>query len=77
MASKTVCPLTRDEFRADVKPLKLEICGQTVMATPKEFSTGSLGWNITGKVLVEIGGKTVQVQVGANLTVIGSKELPK
>ena len=47
------------------------------MAEVKEFSTGSLGWYLNGKATLEIDGKPVQVQIGLNLTLVGSKELPK
>jgi hypothetical protein len=43
----------------------------------KEFSTGSLGWYLNGKTTIEIDGKPVAVQIGLNLTIVGSKELPK
>jgi hypothetical protein len=48
-----------------------------MIAEPREFSTGSLGWNINGKLVVQIGETPVTVQVGLNLTLVGSKELPK
>ncbi|MCZ7646940.1 MAG: hypothetical protein M5U26_16900 [Planctomycetota bacterium] len=75
--AKTTCPISREEFRAHAKAIKIEINGIPMMAEVKEFSTGSFGWYLSGKTALEIGGKTVSVQVGANLTVIGSKELPK
>jgi hypothetical protein len=43
----------------------------------KEFSTGSFGWNVNAKTVIEVGGRRLPVQVGLNLTVIGSKEAPK
>ena len=43
----------------------------------KEFSTGSFGWNLNTKVIVDVGGQPVNVQVGMNLTVVGSKDLVK
>ena len=46
-------------------------------AAVKEFSTGSLGWNINDKLQIEVDGKPVTVQVGLNLTIIGSKDLPQ
>ena len=46
-------------------------------AAVKEFSTGSLGWNINDKLQLEVDGKPVTVQVGLNLTIIGSKDLPQ
>ena len=42
----------------------------------KEFSTGSLGWNLSGKMDVLIGDTDCKTQVGLNLTLVGSKELP-
>jgi hypothetical protein len=71
------CPVTRPEFRAGAKPLKVEINGVPLMAEVKEFSTGSFGWYLNGKTVVEIGGKPVSVQIGLNMTVVGSKEVPK
>jgi len=48
-----------------------------MMAEVKEFSTGSLGWNINAKTTIDVDGTSVPVQIGLNLTIIGSKELPK
>ncbi len=77
MAKKTACPVSRAEFAAQARPLPVQIGDKTYTAVPKEFSTGSLGWNINDKVVIDIGGKPVTVQIGLNLTVVGSKELPK
>ena len=76
MAKKTSCPITRDQFRAKAKQVPITIAGQQLAADVKEFSTGSLGWYLNGKTTVEINGKRVSVQIGMNLTVVGSKELP-
>jgi hypothetical protein len=40
----------------------------------KPFSTGSFGWYLNGKTVIEIDGKAVSVQIGMNMTVVGSKE---
>jgi hypothetical protein len=77
MGKKTTCPISRVEFRTKAKPLTIEINGQKLQAEVKEFSTGSLGWYLNNKVMVEIDGVHVSVQVGLNLTIVGSKELPK
>lgn len=77
MAKKTSCPISRSDFLANAKPVLVNINGKEYQAVPKEFSTGSLGWNINDKVNIDIGGKLVTVQVGMNLTVVGSKELPR
>jgi len=77
MAKKTACPITRNEFRAAAKPVAVTIAGTSLTAPVKEFSTGSLGWYLNGKTTIEIDGKSVSVQIGLNLTIVGSKELPK
>lgn len=74
---KTVCPVSREQFRADAKPVEVAIAGQPVEALVKEFSTGSFGWHHGDKVTLKVGDTLVKVQVGLTLTVIGSKELPK
>ncbi len=77
MAKKTSCPISRAEFARDAKPVEVQIGDKKYTAVPKEFSTGSLGWNINDKITLDIGGKLVTVQIGMNLTVVGSKDLPK
>lgn len=74
--AKNACPVTRPEFRTGARPVSITIDGVTHSAEVKEFSTGSLGWYLNGKTTVEIGGKRVSVQIGLNLTLVGSKELP-
>lgn len=77
---KTVCPITKATFLekgpsatllvrfADGKERELAV------VSPREFSTGSFGWNVNAKTVADVGGTQVTVQVGANLTVVGSKE---
>jgi hypothetical protein len=77
MAKKTTCPITRAEFREHAKAVSVNIAGVPQLAEAKEFSTGSLGWYLNGKTTVEINGKPVSVQIGMNLTIVGSKELPQ
>jgi hypothetical protein len=72
-ATKTLCPISRDHFRKHAKELKVTLTGVPMTAEPKEFSTGSLGWNINGKVQLDVGGRLVLCQIGLNLTVVGSK----
>lgn len=75
--AKTTCQVTRAEFQEQAKPVEVVINGIPMIAEVKEFSTGSLGWYLNGKSTIKIGDKTVTVQIGMNLTVVGSKELPK
>jgi hypothetical protein len=77
MAKKTVCPITRPQFRSNAKPVPVLIAGKEQIAEVKEFSTDSLGWYLNGKTTVEIDGKPVSVQINMSLIVVGSKELPK
>ena len=74
---KTTPAITREQFRTKAKPLAVVINGKEMTAAVKEFSTGSLGWNISDKLQIEIDGQPVLVQVGLNLTIIGSKDLPQ
>jgi hypothetical protein len=77
MAKKTTCPISRPEFRAKAKPVTVTIGNVPLVAEVKEFSTGSLGWYLNGKTSIDIGGTLVSVQIGLNLTIVGSKELPQ
>jgi hypothetical protein len=76
MAKKSSCPISRAEFREKAKPLKVMIGDREYQAVVKEFSTGSLGWNVNDKLVLDFDGKPVTVQIGMNLTIVGSKELP-
>ena len=76
MAKKTTCPITREDFRSRAKPVTVKIGDVPLQAEVKEFSTGSLGWYLNGKTTIEIDGVPVSVQIGLNLTIVGSKELP-
>jgi hypothetical protein len=77
MAKKTTCPISRPEFRQKAKPVTVTINGIPLQAEVKEFSTGSLGWYLNGKTMIDVGGTPVSVQIGLNLTIVGSKELPQ
>lgn len=75
-AVKKPCPINRNQFRAGAKSIKVTIDGTDYIAEPKEFSTGSLGYYVNGKQNVTINGVRCQAQVGINLTLTGSKEIP-
>jgi hypothetical protein len=77
MAVKTTCPLTHKEFKEHAKAIEVLINGTPLVAPVKEFSTGSLGWYLNGKMNITINGKPVSVQIGLNLTIVGSKEVAK
>ena len=45
-----------------------------MLAEVKQFSTGSFGWYMNNKTIVQVDGKTVSVQIGMNMTIVGSKD---
>ena len=71
----TKFPFTKKEFK-DKAPamITVTIAGKSYDAERKEFSTGSVGYYLNGKVTLEIGGEPVSFQIGLNLTAVGSKE---
>lgn len=74
---KSICPISREKFLAGAKALPITLNGIPLSALVHDFSTGSFGWYLNGKVNIEVDGKTLPVQIGCNLTVVGSKEAPK
>lgn len=73
----TKCPITRADFDGHAKPIAVKVGEQNFLAEAKQFSTGSMGWGVNEKTIVTVNGVPCKVQVGLNLTVVGSKELPK
>ena len=74
MPPKTACPVSLTQFLEKAEPLKITINGQEMLAEVKSFSTGSFGWYLNGKTIITVDGKTLSVQIGMNMTVVGSKE---
>ena len=72
--AKSSCPLSQSQFMSKAEPLKIGINGQEMLAEVKAFSTGSFGWYLNGKTTIMVDGKAVSVQIGMNLTIVGSKE---
>lgn len=72
--AKSTCPISLNQFLEKAEPLKIVVNGQELLAEVKSFSTGSFGWYLNAKTTVTIEGKPVSVQIGMNLTVVGSKE---
>ena len=72
--AKSPCPVSLTQFQEKAEPLKVVINGQELLAEVKAFSTGSFGWYLNGKTNVTVDGKLVSVQIGMNLTIVGSKE---
>ena len=72
--SKSPCPISRTAFVEKAEALKVVINGQEMLAEVKQFSTGSFGWNINAKTVITVDGKALSVQIGMNMTVVGSKD---
>lgn len=70
----TTCPLTRERFLKAAKPLTLTIDGKTLVASVKEFSTGSFGWYTNDKLVIEVDGVPCKIQPSISLVVVGSKD---
>mmetsp|Transcript_22678 Transcript_22678/g.31580 ORF Transcript_22678/g.31580 Transcript_22678/m.31580 type:complete len:120 (-) Transcript_22678:74-433(-) len=67
--------ISLDKFKKEAKDLKIVINGTEFTAEPKEFSSGSYGWGLAGKVLkVKVGDQDVHVQLSINLPIRGSKK---
>jgi hypothetical protein len=75
--AKSSCSLSKSQFLAKAEPMKISIQGQDMLAEVKAFSTGSFGWYLNGKTTVMVDGKPLSIQIGMNLTVVGSKEAPR
>lgn len=74
MPPKTACPVSLATFLEKAEPLKITINGQEMLAEVKSFSTGSFGWYLNGKTVISVDGKALSVQIGMNMTIVGSKE---
>jgi len=72
--AKSPCPLTKTQFLDKAESVTITIGNSDIIADKREFSTGSFGWYYNGKTTVMVDGKPLSVQVGLNLTVVGSKE---
>ena len=74
VATKKSCPVSRGDFAVKAQPIVVKIGDDTLTGEVKNFSSGSFGWYVNGKATIVIDGVPVRCQVGANVTVIGSKE---
>jgi hypothetical protein len=72
--AKSPCPVSLTQFLDKAEPVKVTINGQEMIAEVKSFSTGSFGWYINGKTTIQVDGKPLSVQIGMNMTVVGSKD---
>ena len=82
--AKTTCTVSRTYFNENAKPLIVEIKdhdGNVVFKgymAPRQFDTGSMGWNISAKANILVGPiDCPTAQIGMNVTLVGSKDMPK
>jgi len=60
-------------YLSNAKTVIVRFDDHVLNASPKKFSTGSVGWYASGKVKILIGDVYYPVQAAVTLTVIGSK----
>src|SRR5205814_2605199 len=72
--AKSPCPISKTQFLEKAEAVKITINGVEIIADKREFSTGSFGWYHNGKTTITVDGKPLSIQIGLNLTVVGSKE---
>ncbi|AFZ79444.1 hypothetical protein BEWA_022920 [Theileria equi strain WA] len=66
--------MTKRHFLENAGNLELKLqLAESVLATPRTFSTGSCGWSSNAKIKLRVGDQEVFCQVGFNCTVVGSK----
>lgn len=65
--------VTKEEFMDKAEDITIKIGDDVFVAKKKTFQSGSFGFNFTGKKHLVIDGKVVSLQIGLNMTVIGSK----
>jgi hypothetical protein len=63
--------MSKHEFLTSTLTPNVEVAGQSVDAKPMQYSTGSVGYNLNGKITLPNG---IRLQVSGNAVVIGSKE---
>lgn len=63
--------------RANLDKMKMGIPvvidGQSMIGSKKQFKKGSVGYNVSGKIIID----GIVCQVSANIIAVGSKELAK
>lgn len=73
---KAPCPITRDRFNEKAKPIVAHIGDSPVILNPQEFTTGSFGFFMNGRMEITVDGVKLPCQANLIVTVIGSKPDP-
>jgi hypothetical protein len=64
-------------FMEVAEPITVTVAGTQFTLEPYRFKkTGSLGYKLTKKLQIQVGGKKVKFQVSANIVAAHSKEAP-
>lgn len=66
--------MDKQKFLRSAKAITVNINGVPMLATPMKFSSGGVGFNINGKMEMEVGGEVLRFQIGFNLSAVKSKE---
>lgn len=75
VTEKAKCPVNLKTFMEKAKPITIKIGDtNTLVASPKQFTTGSFGFYAGDKVVIEVDGVPVKCQLGLNIIAVGSKE---
>lgn len=67
---------SKQTFREQAEPIRIQLGEGRFIALPKVFSTGSFGWYHSGKMIHEFGGEPLTVQVSLSMVIVGSKNAP-
>lgn len=70
---KKPCPITRERFLEKANAIVARLEGTPVILNPQEFSTGSFGFHMNGRIELMIDGVKVPCQANLIITAIGSK----
>lgn len=71
------CPISKNDFLESAEEILMVINDKPVEMRPKQFSTGSFGWNASTRMHVTVGGIPLTVQMSSNVTVLKSKDAPE
>lgn len=64
---------TKKQLDDAVAAIAVAVDGQAISGEKKEFSSGSVGWNANGKVVIS----GLTCQVSCNVVIVGSKDTKK
>jgi len=65
--------IDNDTFMETAQPLTVKIGEALTVASPKSFSSGSVGYYCGEKVTIVVDGKPLKCQVSMSVIVVGSK----